>query len=258
MWRQGSILARKDFQVVGLSDDSEAEVAVVISHDCDIANNNLNVEPSVEFIIARIIAENDGNCTYGKNPRTLHLDYICGEETVHLELTASRKSVIQKSKLEAVSPDETYYPSCSNQILQSWLASRYRRHALPNSLVARLSKVFSYIEKEGKKNANGILSFHIDYEPREELSPKEPYELWINIVHVTDESNYCEMCKQLALKLKEKFPELLKKTENEGTVDLRRCEAISEAEFTLRDMRETVEFRLDHLSYRAEPFGPVT
>ncbi len=177
VWRQGSILARKDFQVVGLPNHSEAEVAIVISHDCDIANDNLNIEPSVEFIIARIIAENDGNCTYGRNPRTLHLDYICGEETVHFELTASKKSVIQKSKLEAVSPDDSYYSSYSNQILQSWLASRYRRHALPNSLVSRLSKVFLHIEKEGRKNADGILSFRMDYEPKEELSSKEPYEL---------------------------------------------------------------------------------
>ncbi len=66
------------------------------------------------------------------------------------------------------------------------------------------------------------------------------------------------MSQGLALKLKEKFPELLKKTESEGRVDLRQGEAISETEFTLRDMRETIEFRLEHISYRAEPFGPVT
>jgi hypothetical protein len=50
---------------------------------------------------------------------------------------------------------------------------------------------------------------------------------------------------------------LLEKTKDSGTVDLRKCEAVSEMEFTLRDMRETVEYHLEHLSYRTEPPGPI-
>ncbi len=145
----------------------------------------------------------------------------------------------------------------SRQILQSWLAARYRRHALPNSLVERLRPVFEYIEKEGKNNSSGILSFQLSYDPKDELPSEEPYELWLNIVYITDEAKYGSMAEDIALRLKTEFPKLLEKTKNSGTVDLRQCEAFSEMEFTLRDMRDNVEYHLEHLSYRTEPPGSV-
>jgi len=61
----------------------------------------------------------------------------------------------------------------------------------------------------------------------------------------------------IAQNLKTEFPNLLEKTKDSGMVDLRKCEAVSETEFTLRDMRDTVEYNLEHLSYRTEPSGPI-
>ncbi|MGL5058541.1 MAG: hypothetical protein ACRC62_01070, partial [Microcoleus sp.] len=90
-WRQGSVLARKDFQVVGLTDMPDAALAIAISHDCDIANDNLDAEPAVEFIFARILEQSNGNYTHGKNPRVLHLDYTDGEKLVSLELLSSKR-----------------------------------------------------------------------------------------------------------------------------------------------------------------------
>jgi hypothetical protein len=256
-WRQGSVLAQKDFQAVGLTDAPDADLAIAISHDCDIANDNLDTEPAVEFIFARILEQCNGNYTHGKNPRTLHLDYKQGEKLVFLELLASKRLILQKNKLEVVQPDETYKLTYSRQILQSWLAARYRRHALPNSLVARLSAVFAYIEKKGKSSSSGILSFRLSYDPEDELSPEEPYELWLNIVYITDKNEYRAISESIAHSLETEFPKLLDKTKDSGKVILRKCEAVSEMEFTLRDMRETVEYHLEHLSYRTEPSGPV-
>jgi len=257
-WRQGSVLAQKYFQVLGLTASPNANLAIAISHDCDIANDNLDIEPDVEFISACIVGESNGNNTHGKNPRNLHLKYTHGENSVFLELLASKRLMLQKNMLEAVQPDETYkLDAHCRQILQSWLAARYRRHALPNSLVERLKNVFNYIEREGKKNSSGILAFRLSYEPESELPPEEPYELWLSIVYITDKTEYGEMAEEIASSIKTKFSTLLEKTKDSGTVDLRRCEALSEMEFTLHDMRETVEFRLEHLSYRDEPSGVV-
>lgn len=253
-WRQGSVLAQKDFQAVGLTDIPNAELAIAISHDCDIANDNLDAEPVVEFISARILEDRNGNYTHGKNPRVLHVDYTHGEKIVSLELLSSKRFVVQKDKLEEVQPDDTYKLTHSQQILQSWLAARYRRHALPNSLVDRLREVFAYIEKQGKKNSSEILSFRFSYDPNEELLPEEQYELSINIVYV---DGHQKMSEEIAKSLKEEFPKLLAKTKDSGAVDLSKCEAVSEMEFTLRDMRDTVEYHLEHVSYRAEPSGPV-
>jgi len=256
-WRQGSVLAHKDFPLVCLSDSPDVNLAIAISHDCDIANHNLDTEPAVEFILARILEQNDGKYTHGKNPRTLHLDYAQNGQIVWIEMIASKRLIIEKNKLVEIQPDETYKPTYSQQILQSWLAARYRRHALPNSLVERLRHVFAYIEKHGKKNSSGILSFRLSYEPKDELPPEEEYELWLSIVYITDKVEYEAMSEEIANSLKIEFPKLLEKTKDSGTVDLRKCEAVSEMAFTLRDMRETVEFHLEHLSYRSEHSGPV-
>jgi len=257
-WRQGSILAQIDFQTVDLTEEPDADLAIAISHDCDIANDKLDIEPAVEFIFACIKDTHNGNCTNGKNPRTLHLDYISDGKTVYLELVASKRLMLKKNKLRKVQPDKAYELNAhSRQILQSWLAARYRRHALPNSLVDRLKAVLKYIEEKGKKNSSGILSFHLSYEPKEELSPEEPYELSISIVYITDEPKYEKMAKEIANSLKTEFPKLLANTKDSGKVDLRKCEAFSEMEFTLRDMREMVEYHLEHVSYRTEPSGPV-
>ena len=244
---------------MGLTDAPDTDLAVTISHDCDIANDNLDAEPDVEFIFARILSEQDGNYTHGKNPRTLHLQYEHVGKTIFLELVASKRARVPKTILEAVQPDQTYLPINigSQYVLQSWLAARYRRHALPNSLVDRLGDVFKYMEKEGKKNSAGVLSFQLSYEPERELTPEEAYELWINIVYVTDEAKYESMAKEMAKSLNDKFKQLLEKKKDYGKVDLRRCEAVSEMEFTLRDMRDTVEYHLEHVSYRTEPPGPI-
>ncbi|NJM77453.1 MAG: hypothetical protein HC852_18810 [Acaryochloridaceae cyanobacterium RU_4_10] len=231
-------------------------MAVAISHDCDISNDNLDAEPFVEFIFARIVTQPNGNFTHGKNPRTLHLEYKQGETTIVLELIASKRTIVSKTLLEAIQTDQIYQLS-SRYILQSWLAARYRRHALPNSLVNRLRSVFSYIEKEGKKNSSGILSFRLSYEPQDEIPPEEPYELWINIIYVTDKPEHTPMAEKIAHSIESEFPKLMEKTKEYGKVDLRRCEAISEEEFTLRDMRETVEYHLEHLSHRTDPPEPT-
>jgi hypothetical protein len=257
-WRQGSVLAQKDFQAVGWTGVPDTDLAIAISHDCDIAHDNLDVEPAVEFIFARILEHHNGNFTHGKNPRTLHIDYKHDGQIVFFELLASKRLILHKNMLENLQPDETYKLNTrSGQILQSWLAARYRRHALPNSLVDRLRDVFKHIDDKGKKNSAGILSFHLSYDPKDELPSEEPYELSISIVYSIDKAEYREMAVNIASSLKKEFPNLLEKTKDSGTVDLRKCEAVSEMEFTVRDMRDTVEYRLEHLSYRTEPSGPV-
>lgn len=256
LWKQGSVLAKENFPTVGLANEMDAELAVAVSHDCDIANDNLDAEPAVEFIFASIVDKQEGNYTLGKNPRTLHLGYNREGEQIVVELIAARKISIQKDVLAAIQPDRNYELD-STYILQSWLAARYRRHALPNSLVDRMRGVFSHIDKVGKQNSDGILSFRLDYDPREELPPEEPYEVWIEIVYITDDDRYKAKAEEIATDLNNKFPQLLDKTKDFGSVDLRRCKAVSEMEFTMKDMREKVEYHLEHLSYRTDPHGPI-
>jgi hypothetical protein len=257
LWRQGSILAHKDFQTVVPTAPADADVAVAISHDCDIANDNLETEPCIEFIFASCQEQLNGNCTYGKNPRTLHLEYKREGEVTFLELLATRKITALKTSLINVEPDPNYELVTSHQILQSWLAARYRRHALPNSLVERLRPVFNFLDKEGKKNTSSILSLRLSYDPKDELPPEEIYELWLSIIYTVDKGDYQLIAEKMANNLENQFPSLLEKTKEQGKVELRQCRAYSETEFTLRDMRDTVEYHQEYLSYRSEPAGPT-
>jgi len=258
LWQQGYVLAQEHFQTVNLTDANDAELAVAISHSCDIANDNLDDEPAVEFILAWRVEQKDGNFTYGKNPRTLHLDYEYMGNTVTLELIASKKKTVQKSSLEKIQPDVNYrlIGTRQVQVLQSWLAARYRRPALPSSLFERLRYVSKDIEKAGKRNPSGILFFRLSYEPEGELLPEEPYKLDLHIVYTIDKNEHHKMAEDLAQELLLQFPESLRKTKEHGLVDLK-CKAVSEIEFTVREMRDTIPYRAEHLSYRTDPPGPV-
>jgi hypothetical protein len=259
LWRQGSVLSNENFTAACLTNPNNFDLAIAISHDCDIANdkitNGMYVEPVVEFVFARIIEKQDGNNTYGKNPRILHLGCIHEGKSIVIELVALGKRILQKDVLTAFEPDESYDLYSSRQILQSWLAARYRRHALPNSLVERLRDFLTYVDKQGKQHSAGILSFRVKYEPKDELTSDEPYEFWLNIIYSNDNSDYASIVEEMASDLKQKFSDKVLKT-NIGKVDLRQCEAFSESEFTVRRMRETEEYRLEYLSYRTDPPEP--
>ena len=53
-WRQGAILPSDAVQALGLQGKGSTDHALcvmVISHDCDLANDNLDQEPNVEVIV---------------------------------------------------------------------------------------------------------------------------------------------------------------------------------------------------------------
>jgi hypothetical protein len=260
LWRQGSVLNKANFQAAGLTNPPDFDLAVAISHDCDIASdkivNDIYVEPVVEFVFARIIEKPDGNNTYGKNPRILHLGCIYDGKSTAVELVAVGKTIVSKDVLKAFEPDESYDLNSSRQVLQSWLAARYRRHALPNSLVERLRDFLAYVDKQGKQHSAGILSFRVNYEPKEELTSDEPYEFWLNIIYSIDNSDYASIAEEMASDLKQKFSDKVLKADA-GKVDLRDCKSFSESEFTVRRMRETEEYRLEYLSHRNDPPDPI-
>ena len=252
-YRQGSVLsgdvAARCLRITGVD-----QFAVVISHDCDITSvvktEGIMKEPFVEVIIAHTISCMDGNCTQAKNPRMLHLEFACKDQPCFMELVATEKRSISKGDLRGNSaPDNSFSLSENNRkILQNWLATRYRRHAFPDALNRRLGQVF---EKNFKKSADEILAVFIDYQPRnEELLENEPYELSVYVVADTAKPDSNEKAEAVTQKLKEALGK-------QKGLDVVVCEVVTDTEFTLADTRRTIEFRLEHLSFRLEPFGPI-
>jgi hypothetical protein len=97
-WIQGAALSGKNLQALH-PNAPENSVAVAISHSCDIANENLEAEPRVEFILAVPIPKCDGNFTGAKNPRKLHLRILPTRGEQGLEFLATQKINFEKTML---------------------------------------------------------------------------------------------------------------------------------------------------------------
>ncbi|WP_146218690.1 hypothetical protein [Halomonas sp. LBP4] len=253
-WAQGSLIDGEDMVALGLA-AADACWGVVVTHDCDLANDNLGIEPSVELIVAQPVSSPDGNCRHAKNARKLHLDWEGEAEPLCLELLATRKCQVDKAALASCHPVPglTLTPA-GQRILQSWLAARYRRQALPDSLVERLRHVVQRLERHGKTEAATVVGYWLSFSPARELASDDPYDLDISIVYTIDSPEAEEAAIAIAGDVSQRFAELVEKAKAGGVV-LGQCSAYSEEEFTLHDIRHHVELRLDYLSNRAYPDG---
>lgn len=258
-WRQGSVLSAKYFETLGIQNANGMTFALAISHDCDICNDKLEVEPFVEFVLGKFVDTCQGNNEFGKNPRVLHLPTLFEGKAETIELSAPNKVLIAKIDLNPYEPDERYsLEQKHRRILQDWLAARYKRQALPDSLNARLKHIVDFLDRQGKKFTSGVLGYWIDYDPRDiELSPEESYEFWLYVVYSNDIPEHGVNATKIAEELKSNFGRLISKTAEKGSVDLRECKAYSEEEFTLSDLMSNIQYRFDYLSHRTDPSGPV-
>lgn len=115
-WRQGLLLPQSSFESIGLdvADSKNLTCGVVISHDCDLSQSSES-EPDIEVIFGCHVDSPSGNFSYAKNPRRLHLQYKIDDEQITVELYASKKALISKSKLSSTPPSETTKIDCDNK-----------------------------------------------------------------------------------------------------------------------------------------------
>lgn len=250
-WHQGSILLVE--QNISLKTQfpqlKDADFIVAISHDCDIAQEDLDKEPNVEFIAGNFIQLNEvnGNLTFAKNPRTLQLTFFSVDQQKKcIQLKATDKFLMPKNSLQKYKPDYNFLLDAEQKnILQDWLSVRYRRHAFPDKFNERFSSVEKILKKEGGKYSADIIAYYLDYDPKNtELLPGEPYECSISIVYSVDILSARENAERVAKKILEKRDYFF-----EMGIDLRSCEVFSESEFTLFDMRRHIMYVADYLSY---------
>jgi len=248
-WRQGSAVSLQDLQSAKVDVPDSHDGGLIITHDCDLAND-IETEPVVEWLPFRYVDEADGNYLYAKNPRVVHLVGEQGGSKKYIELRATHKFGLSKEVLAAFVPTSLSLNPRNLQVLQGWLASRYRRHAFPDELVERLRPLSKFLENKLKKQARGVFGVWIDYDPRMPLMDEEPYEVWLSLVYTFDAVDSCERAEALAAELVTRY-----ETAMPGII-LSDCQAVSEEGFTLADQRRTVELKLEHLSHRIDPAGP--
>lgn len=272
-WRQGHVVPAEALMALGIAHDADTLV-MVVSHDCDLANDDLDAEPYVEVIIGRTLAAADPSLTRTKSPRTLHLELNCDGRAACVELVATQKHFIPKSTLATYRPDARYHLDPKGlETLRHWLAVRYARAAFPDEFVNRLrrvTKLADRLEKIVKKpevdRAVSAVYFHLDtLEERDPEDPR-PYELTVVLVYEPDADplRSGDLAADTAERIRTEFRARCLVNEAADTwrhIRLVDVLALSEEEITVSQAKALQQWRLEHISLKsgtesADPFDP--
>lgn len=272
-WRQGHVLTAEAAQTLGLPhpETPDSTCVVVISHDCDLANDALQIEPDAEVIIGRHLPKGDGNYFWAKAPRTLHVDVdvdvdvLQNDTAVVVELVATSKRFISKQALAAFSPDAAYsFPGKSLSALRSWLGIRYNRAAFPDPFVDRLSQ--SNVDKRLAKiiepvgNLLSAVYFDVDGGKEIDHSDGSPYELKIVLAYPPgdDPEQAADEVEKLEIQITDLFEKkhFDQAAEKWNGVALKQCMSISEDDLRVSRARLLTQWRLEYMTLKADEEQP--
>ncbi|MFS2099412.1 hypothetical protein ACCC97_10650 [Variovorax sp. Varisp85] len=265
-WRQGHVLPADAIVALGLAHlEAEQTCVVVISHDCDLASDNLDAEPDVEVIIGRLVNKGGGNFTWGKSPRTLHIDMLQGEQAVSIELVSTGKAIVPKEELAKFVPDSSYSLSPQGlSTLRSWLAARYNRAAFPDAFVDRMkaTKVEERLAKAIEPHGSLISFVYFDIDGGAELNHSDgtPYVLSIVLVYPPgdDADAAADAADAVAAAVEASCNgRLVKEGKQSQDIVLKQCIAISEDDISISQAKLLMHWRLEHLSSRATDAQPT-
>jgi len=261
-WRQGHALTAEATQALDLfhPETPDSTCVVVISHDCDLANDTLQIEPDVEVIVGRHLPKGDGNYFWAKAPRTLHVDALKNGNAIVIELVVTAKRLIPKRALAAFAPDAAYsFPGKSLSALRSWLGVRYNRAAFPDPFVNRLSqsKVDKRLAKIIEPVGNLLSAVYFDVDGGKEIdhSDGSPYELKIVLAYPPgdDPEKAAEDVEKLETAIADLFSEkhFDQATEKWNGVAVKQCMSISEDDLSVSKSRLLTQWRLEYMTLKA-------
>ena len=268
-WRQGHVLTLEAAQAQGLShpESLESTCVVVISHDCDLANDALQIEPDVEVIVGRLLSSGDGNYFWAKAPRTLHIDVQKNDVAMVVELVATAKHRIPKQALAAFSPDVAYsIPGKSLSALRTWLGVRYNRAAFPDTFVNRLSqfKVDKRLAKiiEPVGNLLSAVYFDVDGGKAVDRSESSPYDLKIVLAYPPgdDPERAADDVEKLETAITALFEDRFfdRNSGKWNGIALKQCMSISEDDLPVSKAKLLTQWRLEYMTLKAVEEQPGT
>lgn len=264
-WRQGHVLppeAAARFALTNAADPGSTCV-VVITHDCDLANENLDAEPHVEVIVGRTVAAASGNYSWGKAPRTLHYPVERDGAPATVELVATEKALLRKSDLAPFEPDPRFnLDGPTLAVLRSWLSARYDRAAFADAFVTRMRETKADIKLAKALEAHGknvsFTYFDVDEGKCVERAEGDPYKLGVVLVfNPGDDPDAAADAADAAAEVVETG--LRARLPDGGTsIRLEACFAISEEDIPVSQARVLNHWRLEYMTHRAadEQLGP--
>ncbi len=265
-WRQGYVISLESAEHLGIvhRDGNDDPIAIVVSHDCDLASMDER-EADCEIIVGRVIESDEvnGDCSGSKNPRQLHITFSDGEITVCAEFNAADKRTIAKvDLLKHVPATNVRLNPSEKSIFQNWLAIRYRRASFADEFDKRFKekKLYKKFTEIIKKTRVHLIAVLLDVDAgveKKRAGPEDTYSLTIMLLFdVSKNSSEAEKAaKNAAIEIDKLFEDQCKINGQWKNIELRACEAVSEAAMSVYESRLYKEWHFDHLSLRDDPLG---
>jgi hypothetical protein len=265
-WRQGHILPDDAIDILfPKARRLGFDVALVISHDCDLAQLP-GAEPRVEIILGKWIDKLDGNYSFAKNARRLHLSFTNGDAPLHVDILTIQKTAIEKKQLADFRPyDAVRLTPEERSILQRWLSMRYRRSAFPDEFNRRLESagVRERLVKILRPLGSIIVAMYVDIDKGEEVNREgedDPYNLLIYLLYtVENDLEGLEKAQATADSIGKLFRDKFYKsaTRTWKNVELEGCIPISDQAMTYAESVNLTRWNADYISLHADPPQPV-
>ena len=267
-WRQGHVLSIDAMKTLGIAhlDPQVTPVAVVITHDCDLAEASGH-ENYLEIIVGKVVDHVNGNYTNAKNVRCLQIEYRSGDTTVAVELKATAKVLLEKKALANFEPRaDMKLDTSGHSNLQTWLAARYRRAAFPEEFENRLktAKLHQNIEKTMQRTGKNIVAIFFDVDQGEERHRKgqeDVYELGVYLLYDTsqNESEARTSAEKAANEITAAFEKAFQdeKSKTWKQINLIYCEPMSDQAMTYAQSRLFKQWRLEYMSLKDTPAQPM-
>lgn len=259
-WRQGAVLGPKLAERARAGKPSGIEVDasdwfIVVSHDCDVVNHQLDKEPTVELLRARVFKSGapDKQQLWGRNPRSLEL-LVEGSKSacllrmrVHERWTIPRESLMEEEPLLVLEEKP-------RRAIAEWLAKRYIRAAFPSSFDARWRLELRAWTKLLQKHSELLQGVYLRLSTLKELPPETPYRLHFMVAVPAAraaQSDWAQRKDALELEI-ESFWNRFSGIECVGV------EARGTDDLTLAEIEAYLRFDADWVSFADDSPGPVS
>jgi hypothetical protein len=175
----------------------------------------------------------------------------------NVEINAVERKTVSKDWLLKFVPNSNVdLTDTEKRILSHWLALRYERPAFPDELVRRLNrgKASDIFAAACKKSGEAIQGIYIAYDPKYELpgDERELYSINVRVVWNSEVEHGEEIAQVIVGKIRDKFVSVFHKQGGSRQdwfgIELGFCEAVSDLDFTLRDIRTHEAWKNDEIS----------
>ena len=240
-------------------------LVIVATHDCDLVQIP-DKEPNIEIVVGHRIHGLDGNYTYAKSSRTLHIGFDGNQPFMAEFVITDKRSISKYALIDFIPVAEFKLSSAGLAIFQRWLASRYRRSAFPDEFDSRLKStgIAERISKAIKPHGELITAVFFDVDEGKEIprsGSEDTYILDIVLLHATEPD--FSAAASAANKAKEAIEKAFKtklfdnKSKKWRNIELRYIDVLSEEALSYRDSTLMKPWRIEYISLGADPQQPI-